>query len=86
VWAACARRSPSPFSPADALNSPLLFTRAALAAAATSAGAAPAEVRATVRHLVVVGGYAHCLAATNALVAGGVRDEDGLGGGGEGWG
>ena len=48
-------------------------THTALAAAAAAAGACATEVRATVHHLVVVGGYAHCLAATNALVACGVR-------------
>ena len=59
---------------------PLLFSllsspfHADLAAACATAGATPVEVRATVRHLVVVGGYAHCLAATNALAAGGVRE------------
>jgi hypothetical protein len=51
---------------------PFSHPHTALAAAATAAGATAAEVRATVRHLVVVVGYAHCLAATNALVAGGV--------------
>jgi len=53
----------------------LSLIHAALASTAAAAGASPAEVRATVRHLVVVSGYAHCLAATNALVAGGVRKE-----------
>lgn len=60
---------PLPFFPC----SPLPF-HADLAAACATAGATPVEVRATVRHLVVVGGYAHCLAATNALAAGGVRE------------
>ena len=59
--------APPPFS-----VTPFSHPHTALAAAATTVGATAAEVRATVRHLVVVGGYAHCLAATNALVAGGV--------------